>query len=73
LTTAPNRNAVICPRSDWGNATDDVLTELDHLIRGLERASASPTDPANEVIIERWLIETYRRQWDETRRQAGLD
>jgi hypothetical protein len=52
---------------------EDVLTELDNLIRALERAPIPATNPSNELIIERWLIEAYRRHWDETWRPAGLE
>lgn len=43
-----------------------VLTELDSLIRDLEAASIPVTNPPNDLAIERWMIETYRRHWEET-------
>lgn len=50
-----------------------VLAELDSLIRDLQAAPVAVTDPSSDLVIERWMIETYRRHWEATWRPLGLE
>ena len=52
---------------------DQILAELDSLIRELEAAPVPPTSPSNERAVERWMVETYRRHWDQETAGAQAD
>ena len=45
---------------------EEVLAELDSLIRDLESAAIPVPDRPNDPLIESWMIETYWQHWNET-------
>lgn len=52
---------------------ESILRELDSLMHDLEAAPVRVANPPNDLAIERWMIETYRRHWEATVRPSGLE